>query len=847
MTNGIFDYISGIALLSYMFMLMIFINAEKNRIVNAFLLLLVSMILWTGGSLFMRLQVVPSYILWYHVSLGGLMLIIYSYFRFITAFIGKDEKAFSVLYLILLVISFAANVPSGILLHWPTIQIVDSKSVMVYDKMNGFVSILFILSGIIVTHMLTILVKGIKKNPSLRKQLTPVMLGIIALFSGNLLLVLPIFSGFPIDIVAGVVNAGFLFYVLVRKQLFKLKMMASENVGYLFCIVLGFVIFYSIMPMVDAIIEPRVTKNDPNYMSIYLLSFVAVVSMLFYLWKKVITSMFIREEESQNEILKQFSLDVSKSLNLSEIFDKTVRSITAATDIQKIYIGMLDHTTQDFVLRYSDQSLADLSFILRKDNPIIQLCQKSDDFISLDDIEHTIAYKSMWEKEKQQLQRLGTKYCIGLKENNQLIGVILFSNYGKKKPLRHQDFNIISSISSVATIALKNAHSYEKAFLEARTDDLTGVLNRRYFYEIIQDAFEKNKDGSLALIIISLDDFKLYNQLYGVKQGDSALKAIADVIKASIGQQGYIARYSGKEFAILLPGYDVFTSKKLSESMRDQIAMIGKSNDEYRYKAITISVGISVAPFGATNVKELLDNADQAVYQVKRKGKNAIKVFDTYVRGDKSNEEETDYAQVYDEYRSTIYALTAAIDAKDHYTFSHSDNVATLAVALATELKLNKTIVENIRQAALLHDIGKISISENILNKPGKLNSQEYLTMQSHVEASIDIIRHLPSLDYVIPAVLGHHERYDGKGYPRRISKDDIPLTARILCIADAFDAMVSKRCYKSEIPVDEALRILESESGKQFDPELVHLFVEMIQNDKIASVQHDRLKVVKG
>ncbi len=847
MTNGIFDYISGIALLSYMFMLMIFINAEKNRIVNAFLLLLVSMILWTGGSLFMRLQVLPSYILWYHVSLGGLMLIIYSYFRFITAFIGKEEKSFSVLYLILLIISFAANVPSGILLHWPTIQIVDSKSVMVYDKMNGFVSILFILSGLIVAHMLTILVKGIKKNPSLRKQLTPVMLGIIAIFSGNLLLVLPIFSGFPIDIVAGVVNAGFLFYVLVRKQLFKLKMMASENVGYLFCIVLGFVIFYSIMPMVDALIEPRVTKNDPNYMSIYLLSFVAVVSMLFYLWKKVITSMFIREEESQNEILKQFSLDVSKSLNLGEIFDKTVRSITAATDIQKIYIGMLDHTTQDFVLRYSDQSLADLSFILRKDNPIIQLCQKSDDFISLDDIEHTIAYKSMWEKEKQQLQRLGTKYCIGLKENNQLIGVILFSNYGKKKPLRHQDFNIISSIASVASIALKNAHSYEKAFLEARTDDLTGVLNRRYFYEIIQEAFEKNRDGSLALIIISLDDFKLYNQLYGVKQGDSALKAIADVIKASIGQQGYIARYSGKEFAILLPGYDVFTSKKLSESMRDQIAMIGKSNGEYRYKAITISVGISVAPFGATNVKELLDNADQAVYQVKRKGKNAIKVFDTYVRGDKANEEETDYAQVYDEYRSTIYALTAAIDAKDHYTFSHSDNVATLAVALATELKLNKTIVENIRQAALLHDIGKISISESILNKPGKLNSQEYLTMQSHVEASIDIIRHLPSLDYVIPAVLGHHERYDGKGYPRRISKDDIPLTARILCIADAFDAMVSKRCYKSEIPVDEALRILESESGKQFDPELVHLFVEMIRNDKIASVQHDRLKVVKG
>jgi len=828
-------------------MMMIFVNAEKNRIINAFLLLLGSMILWTGGSLLMRLQMLPTYVFWYHVSLGGLLLIIYSYFRFITAFIGEEEKTFSIVYLSLLAIAFLANLPTGLLLHWPSIQIIGSKSVMVYDKMNGFVSILFVLSGIIVTHMLMILIKGFKKNPSLKRQLMPVMFGIIALFGGNLLLVLPLFSGFPIDIVAGVVNAGFLFYVLVRKQLFKLKMMASENVGYLFCLVLGFPIFYALMPYVTKIIASRVTAEDPSYLSIYLLTFVTVVSLLFYLWKKVIANIFIREEESQNEILRQFSLDVSKSLDLSDIFNKTVSSITAATDIQKIFIGMLDHATQDFVLRYSDQSLADLSFILRKDNPVIQLCQKSDDIISMEAIEHTIAYKSMWEKEKHQLQRLGTKYCIGLKENNQLIGVILFSNYGKKKPLKHQDFNIISSISSVASIALKNAHSYEKAFLEARTDDLTGVLNRRYFYELIQEAYEKNKEGSLALVIISLDDFKLYNQLYGVKQGDNALKSIADIIKASIGQQGYIARYSGKEFAILLPGYDVFTSKKLSESMRDQIALWSKANNEYRYKTITISVGISVAPFGASSVKELLDNADQAVYHVKRKGKNAIKVFDTYIRNDRGNEEEVDYVQVYDEYKSTIYALTAAIDAKDHYTFSHSDNVATFAVSLANELKLNKAIVENIRQAALLHDIGKISISENILNKPGKLTDKEFITMQSHVEASIDIIRHLPSLDYVIPAVLGHHERYDGKGYPRRIAKDDIPLTARILCIADSFDAMISKRCYKPEIPVDEALAILESESGRQFDPELVHVFSEMVRRGEIASVQHDRLKVVKG
>lgn len=145
---------------------------------------------------------------------------------------------------------------------------------------------------------------------------------------------------------------------------------------------------------------------------------------------------------------------------------------------------------------------------------------------------------------------------------------------GRKTKLKTGDLNIIESICSVASIAINNAHTYEKAYLEARTDDLTGVLNRKYFFKIVAEIFDKSKKGSLALIIVNLDDFKLYNQLYGIKEADETLRRVAEIIKASIGQQGYIARYSGKEFAILLPNYDVFTSKRLAESIRDQISEI---------------------------------------------------------------------------------------------------------------------------------------------------------------------------------------------------------------------------------------------------------------------------------
>ncbi|MBR5590105.1 MAG: HD domain-containing protein, partial [Anaerotignum sp.] len=239
-----------------------------------------------------------------------------------------------------------------------------------------------------------------------------------------------------------------------------------------------------------------------------------------------------------------------------------------------------------------------------------------------------------------------------------------------------------------------------------------------------------------------------------------------------------------------------------------------------------------------SNMKQLLDNADMALYQAKHSGKNKVMIYSIgEVEEAHTNQMDggTGYREgIYSEYASTIYALTAAIDTKDHYTFSHSKNVADYATKLATAYGLNKESVAIIEEAALLHDIGKIGIPEHILNKPGRLSAEEYEVMKQHVENSIGIIRHLPSLDYVIPAVIGHHERWDGRGYPRRISGEDIPLSARILCIADSFDAMVSKRSYKDAYDTEHALNVVRSEVGRQFDPQLAELFITLVENGTI-------------
>ena len=180
--------------------------------------------------------------------------------------------------------------------------------------------------------------------------------------------------------------------------------------------------------------------------------------------------------------------------------------------------------------------------------------------------------------------------------------------------------------------------------------------------------------------------------------------------------------------------------------------------------------------------------------------------------------------------QTTVYALTAAIDAKDHYTFTHSLNVAKYASALAKELGLDAIHQKMVYEAGLLHDVGKIGIPEDILTKTSRLTNEEYSIIKKHVDISINIIKHLPSMTQVIPAIVGHHERWDGRGYPRGIAGERIPIEARCLSIADTFDAITSARPYKRPCDIEFALTELERCAGTQLDPVAAPLFVQMVR-----------------
>lgn len=835
---GNFAYVPVTALLCYSLLFLTFMAAKKNRLINAFLLVLGVLILWTGGSFCMRVQLWPSVKFWYDVSIFGLTALTYAFFNFVCEFADYKNATEKKFWMLTITAINAINISTGYFLAAPDTVITESGNTVFIYQYTWRVVILFAVCSAVIIDMFHVLLKYSKKNDMVKKQFMPILQGIVIMFAGHILLLVPAFKGFPTDILSGVINAFFMFYALYRRNLFQLKLLMSRSSCYAISAGLSFALFLNMIDPLEASISRSFPMAREKVVLIIAILFTISTTIIYYVMKRFFDMVFVRDEITQAESLREFSLNISKSLNVNEILQELAEVIHKTISVKKVYICIEDKQNTCYEIVYSTNPLDMKKISLRKDNPLVTWLEHNHACILMRDFRRTVDYKSMWEAEKRQLSDLEIECAVPLRDDSGMIGIILLSEKEKKRSYTYKDISFLDSVNSIGSIAVKNSKLFEKVYLEARTDELTGLLNRKYFYEVLQQEYEKNKNGSLALIILNLDDFKLYNQLYGNKEGDVALQNVAKIISASVGSNGYVARYSGKEFAIILPGYDVFSAKNLAEAIRKQIMNMNKRDSDYALKMLTVSGGISSIPYSASNVKQLIENADMAIYTVKHSGKNAIMVYtgreDKKDKKGKESKSNIRRENIYSEYASTIYALTAAIDTKDHYTFNHSRNVAYYATELAYAYKMNEDLVEIVRQAALLHDIGKIGIPEQILNKPGKLTEEEYEIVKGHVENSIGIIRHLPSLDYVIPAVIGHHERYDGNGYPRRIAGEDIPVAARILCIADAFDAMISKRPYKEPYSVNTALKILEEQAGLQFDPKLVPVFVELVKSGTI-------------
>ncbi|MEH6956389.1 bifunctional diguanylate cyclase/phosphohydrolase [Neobacillus drentensis] len=386
-------------------------------------------------------------------------------------------------------------------------------------------------------------------------------------------------------------------------------------------------------------------------------------------------------------------------------------------------------------------------------------------------------------------------------------------------------FVCISILLSVAF----NEHFrlFQETLDKANKDTLTGLNNHGYFKEILEKevAFAKETDQPLSVVILDIDDFKKFNDLYGHIQGDHLLQEFGAILKTESDAANFIvARYGGEEFSIIMPNTDCKTAYSFMNELRKKV------NDTYYigverlpYGCLSFSSGIAECEKETYNISELLNRADQAMYAAKNQGKNLVQIYNEHseysVHRLLSLEKELEEA----EFQLKIFL------SKDVYTYRHSKRVYQYAVDFSRILNLSVHERKTLILGALVHDIGKIEIPREILNKKGKLEPHEWEWMKKHVTYGKEIISTNKKLEDLIPLVELHHERYDGNGYPYGLAGKSIPKLARILCVIDSFDAMTTERPYQKTKTFHEAIAELRDCSGKQFDPQFIEPFIAMI------------------
>lgn len=373
-------------------------------------------------------------------------------------------------------------------------------------------------------------------------------------------------------------------------------------------------------------------------------------------------------------------------------------------------------------------------------------------------------------------------------------------------PIRDEAGRVYGVVMVFRDIALEKEQRSQMDYIVAH-DSMTGLYNR-YFMEERIASLEMDSDASFAVVMGDLNGLKLVNDAFGHAAGDLFICRVAQILKECCRETDLVARWGGDEFLVLMPG----AGADVADAFVERVLLRCHEQSDDRIQ-LSIAMGYAIKEAGSVGFPEILRQAEQWTYRRKLMIEKSFR-------------------------NSIINALLSTLAAKSEETEEHAERLQNYCTQVGRRLGISEKEIDEMKLFAMLHDIGKVGINDGILQKPGPLTADEWLEMKKHPEIGYRIAQNNIDLAPVAEYILCHHERWDGTGYPRGLRGEEIPILSRILAVVDAYDAMTSRRIYRREISAEEAAEEILRGAGTQFDPAVVHIFVEKVLRMRPDSAQ---------
>ncbi len=625
---------------------------------------------------------------------------------------------------------------------------------------------------------------------------------------------------YPIDIAGNSLTALLISYAILRHQLLDIKVIIRKSILYSVPTVIIGTAYFLIISLAFSLLETY-SQIQIFGLSLFVAILTALIAQPFRdKAQSIIDRLFFREKYDSSLLLQRLSSRTALIIDLDQVTNMILKDLTETLHIKNAAFFLKRGTDLGYYLSAQMGLEPFIKIRMNENHPVVLWLSSHKTVLRKNELDVQPYFKALWRKERDDLEKLQGELFIPLLIKNELVGIFIIGQKKSEQGYSQDDQLTLQTLANQTAVAIENARLYK--IEQDRRAELTLLFNMSRQL-VATDEVDKVENiiaqyAALSTNVTFTRVLKLDTTGNFICQAAHSIREIGldfhfGLIEPEEAQAIYHkVRESGKYMVIEKNG------AVISDDLNNSLFMgVATSVCIYPIKVVDEFIGLMIfgeerriqrEPFDANKIQLISLISDQAGSALRR-----TKLHE----------------QLEESLLETVIALANAVEARDTYTENHSARMEELVVAVCQKLDFSKEDIQNMRWATRLHDIGKIGVPDHILRKPGNLSGDEWIAMRQHPEIGSKILSPISMMSPVSPIIRAHHEKFDGSGYPDGLSKTEIPFGARVLAVVDAYVAMTDNRIYRESLSHDEAVKELISNKGKQFDPHIVDVFLEIV------------------